>query len=206
MHAWSGHAGVDAVGYRLVHVFRQKVHDKLLNSLLNGCSNATTPLNLTRIYQTEGPIWRLVDEQPPHLLPAEFNSWQGLFLWAADEAIQGCTPEYIENCTWGQVNQVAIRHPLSGKLGLISPLLDAHNGPLPGGMFMPRIQRGKHGASQRFAVSPGRESEGYFHMPGGQSGHPLSPFYRAGHEAWVIGESTPFLPGKVQHRLLLASF
>ena len=27
-------------------------------------------------------------------------------------------------------------------------------------------------------------------MPGGQSGHPWSPFYRAGHEAWVRGEPT----------------
>jgi penicillin amidase len=40
-------------------------------------------------------------------------------------------------------------------------------------------------------------------MPGGQSGHPLSPFYRAGHESWVHGEPTPFLPGKTEHTLTL---
>jgi penicillin amidase len=40
-------------------------------------------------------------------------------------------------------------------------------------------------------------------MPGGQSGHPLSPFYRSGHEAWVHGEPTPFLPGKTEHTLVL---
>ena len=40
-------------------------------------------------------------------------------------------------------------------------------------------------------------------MPGGQSGHPLSPYYRAGHEAWVAGEPTPFLPGPAVHRLRL---
>jgi penicillin amidase len=32
-------------------------------------------------------------------------------------------------------------------------------------------------------------------MPAGQSGHPLSPYYRAGHEAWVRGDATPLLPG-----------
>ncbi len=40
-------------------------------------------------------------------------------------------------------------------------------------------------------------------MPGGQSGHPMSPHYRAGHEAWVKGEPTPFLPGETVHTLTL---
>ena len=53
------------------------------------------------------------------------------------------------------------------------------------------------------SVSPGREEEGYLHMPGGQSGHPLSPFYRAGHDDWARGEPTPFLPGPARHTLKL---
>jgi penicillin amidase len=68
---------------------------------------------------------------------------------------------------------------------------------------MPRVQRGLQGASQRFAVSPGDEEQGYFHMPGGQSGHPLSRWYRAGHDAWLRGEPLQFLPGEARHRLLL---
>jgi penicillin amidase len=52
-------------------------------------------------------------------------------------------------------------------------------------------------------VSPGREAEGIFHMPGGQSGHPLSPFFRAGHAAWVRGDATPLLPGKTAHTVTL---
>jgi penicillin amidase len=68
---------------------------------------------------------------------------------------------------------------------------------------MPRIQGVDFGASERFSVSPGHESEGYFHMPGGQSGHPLSPFYRAGFDAWATGSPTPFLPGPQAHELRL---
>ena len=41
------------------------------------------------------------------------------------------------------------------------------------------------------------------HMPTGQSGHPLSPFYANSHEAWVNGDPTPFLPGASAHRLTL---
>jgi penicillin amidase len=31
----------------------------------------------------------------------------------------------------------------------------------------------------------------------------MSPFYRAGHAAWVNGEPTPLLPGPAQHTLTL---
>jgi penicillin amidase len=41
-------------------------------------------------------------------------------------------------------------------------------------------------------------------MPGGQSGHPLSPFHGAGHADWAAGRPTPFLPGPATHNLTLA--
>jgi penicillin amidase len=31
----------------------------------------------------------------------------------------------------------------------------------------------------------------------------MSPFYRAGHDAWEEGKPTPFLPGKAEHTLKL---
>ena len=40
-------------------------------------------------------------------------------------------------------------------------------------------------------------------MPGGQCANPLSPYFSAGHEAWVHGEPTPFLPGAAEHALSL---
>ena len=43
-----------------------------------------------------------------------------------------------------------------------------------------------------------------FHMPAGQSGHPLSPHYADGHAAWANGERTPFLPGPPASVLTLA--
>jgi penicillin amidase len=66
------------------------------------------------------------------------------------------------------------------------------------------VQGPTFGASQRMAVTPGRESEALFEMPGGESGHPLSPYYRAGHEEWAHGEPAPFLPGPAEHSLHLS--
>jgi penicillin amidase len=92
---------------------------------------------------------------------------------------------------------------LSLAVPLLSRWLDMPEDQLPGDSFTPRAQGPGFGASERMAVSPGREQDGYFHMPGGQSGHPLSPYYRAGHDAWVKGEPTPFLPGPAAHTLTL---
>jgi len=52
-------------------------------------------------------------------------------------------------------------------------------------------------------VSPGHEADGFIQMPGGQGGNPLSPYWGAGHEDWVQGRATPFLPGKPEHTLRL---
>jgi penicillin amidase len=109
-----------------------------------------------------------------------------------------------ETYVWGDRNRAGIRHPLSFALPVLAPLLDMPDEPLSGAVHMPRVMVTGFGPSERFAVSPGREEDGYFHMPGGQSGHPLSPWYRAGHSAWVEGTPTPFLPGPAEHRLELA--
>jgi len=87
--------------------------------------------------------------------------------------------------------------PVLGSL-LNMPAID-----VPGDHDMPRVQDGAFGASERFAVTPGRESEGYLHIAGGQSGHPLSPYYQKGVDAWEDGKATPFLPGPPVHKLRL---
>ena len=68
---------------------------------------------------------------------------------------------------------------------------------------MPRVQDGAFGASERFAVSPGHEAEGYLQMPGGQSGHPLSPYYRAGFDEWAEGQAAAVPAGAAEHTLTL---
>jgi len=96
-----------------------------------------------------------------------------------------------------------VHHPIGLGLPALGRWLDTPLEQLPGDSHMPRFQSSEHGASERIAVSPGHEEEGLFHMPGGQSGHFLSPYYTAGHEAWAKGKPAPFLPGPPVHKLRL---
>ncbi|MCG8371260.1 MAG: penicillin acylase family protein, partial [Proteobacteria bacterium] len=156
--------------------------------------------------QFEGPLWQIVTQQPAHLLAADYDSWRDFFLTAVDENLRYFDDNYedgIEQRSWGERNTAAIRHPLSRALPLLSAWLDMPREPLHGDANMPRVQSPAFGASERFAVAPGDEANGYLHMPAGQSGHPLSEYYRAGHADWVQGRATAFLPGPPQHILRL---
>jgi penicillin amidase len=68
---------------------------------------------------------------------------------------------------------------------------------------MPKVHGPGVGVSERMIVSPGHEENGLFNMPCGQSGHFLSPFYRAEMGAWLKIQPQPFLPGPTKHQLEL---
>jgi len=203
--SWRGRASTGSVGYRLVRAFRLAAQARAL-APFHALARARDPrYDPELLHQAEGVVWRLVEERPAHLVPPGHASWEQLLLAALDDVLRALPGggERLAIRTWGERNAAAIRHPLSRAIPVLGPLLDMPAEPLAGDGNMPRVAAPDFGASERFVVSPGREESGIFHMPGGQSGHPLSPFYRAGHEAWVQGEPTPFLPGPLAHKLQL---
>jgi penicillin amidase len=202
---WNGRATADSVSYRVARGFRGKLLDAVSVGLLAQAKATLGEDYLEpRMPQLEGVLWPLVTERPMHLLPPPYESWEGLLADTARElekdlAEQG--PSLAER-TWGERNTANICHPISRALpGFARPWLCMPADPLPGDSNLPRVQGPNFGASQRMVVSPGHEADGIIHMPGGQSGHPLSPFWGAGHEDWAKGTPTPFLPGPAQHTL-----
>jgi penicillin amidase len=204
---WGGRAAVASVGYRLVRAFRSTVAEQVFGFLTAGCKAADPRFNWNRLPFTEGPLWALVTERPQHLLDPRYASWDDQLLAAADAVVSDLSKNgaRLADQTWGARNTAIIQHPLSRAVPALARLLDMPKDELPGDSNMPRAQGPENGASERLAVSPGRESEGLFHMPCGQSGHPLSPNYADGHRAWVKGEARPFLPGPPVHLLTLTA-
>jgi penicillin amidase len=203
---WEGHASVDSVSYRLVHDFRDAVYARVFPPIFESCTETDPGFDWSRL-PLEDAVWAMLREKPAHLLNPEFKTWDELLVAAVDDVVTRLNKEGVApaHATWGRHNIAHIIHPFSRMLpGFLTFWLNLPADPLPGDHDMPRVQGPSSGASERFVVSPGHENEGIFHMPGGQSGHPLSPFFSAGHEAWVRGEPTPFLPGKSEHTLTLA--
>jgi len=84
---------------------------------------------------------------------------------------------------------------------VLSHWLDMPSLPQSGDGNMPRVAGPGFGQSERLVVAPGHEERATLSMPGGQSGHPMSPYYGAGHGDWVAGRPTPLLAGPAQHVL-----
>ncbi len=201
---WEGRASTEAVSYRLVREFRRAVHERVFTPIFASCREDYADFD-RRELQLEPAARALLREKPMHLLSPEYATWDDLLLAAIDDVSKSSEQQgfNLATGTWGQRNTAKIRHPFAISYPWLMPWLGLPKDPLPGDDDMPRFQAPSRGASERLVVSPGREEEGIFHMPGGQSAHPLSPFFQAGHSAWVRGEPTPFLPGKTEHTLTL---
>lgn len=202
---WSGHAEPNDAGYYLVRAYRVAVIDHLLAFLVQRCREVDPNFRPWYINQRDGVTWTLLEQEPFHLLPPEYESWRAYNLARIDELIEKLTADgdTLAAHTWGRHNQAFFRHPFSTILPALSDWLDMPLMPLQGDAHMPMVQRETHGASQRMVVAPGLEEQGIMQMPCGQSGHPLSPFYRAGHREWAEGKPTPFLPGETVYQLTL---
>jgi penicillin amidase len=203
---WTPRAATSSVGYRFVKEYRDEVRRRAILMIFHSVIEEYGLDYLEVGNQLEGPLWTLVTRKPAHLLTDDYSDWNDFLLQAVDANIDRYLADYadgLENRTWGERNTAAIRHPLSRAVPFLSRWLDMPADHLPGDANMPRVQYPAFGASERFAVSPGDEANGYLHMPSGQSGHPLSDFYFRGHDDWVEGRPSSFLPGAPAYSLTL---
>jgi len=203
---WQGRASTDSVSYRIVRAWRFAVHERIIDGLTAPAQAALdADFEVPNFPQLEGVVWPLLQQRPAHLLSRRYRSWDALLEDAAIQVRDELSAQGpLAERTWGEHNTADICHPLARALPDFSRRwLCMPADPLPGDSHMPRVQNPAFGASERMVVSPGRERDGIAHMPGGQSGHPLSPYWGAGHADWVAGKPTPFLPGQTQHLLQL---
>jgi len=204
---WIPRAVPESVGYRLVRAFRLEVERRVFHALMTPVrARYGDDIALRKSNQFEAPLWSLVTERPSHMLPAGYDDWDEFLLAAVQQNIGYFDQNFdgpLSSRTWGEINTAAIRHPLSRSIPLFGDALNMPADQLNGDLDMPKAQGPAFGASERFSVAPGDEANGVFQMPTGASGHPLSPYYDAGHSDWVKGLPSPFLPGKAEHTLTL---
>jgi len=202
---WTGHASADSAAYRILREWRFRLAARTLEPIFIKCLRNDPAFRYQRLRYGEA-LWALHREEPAHLLTPDYANWVDLRIAAIDDVIAAAedSDEALADYHWGEANRLSMLHPFANILPeSVAEILNMPDDPQPGDSRMPRVARPSHGASMRFAVSPGDEESGYLHLPGGQSGNPISPFYRAGHYDWVTGNPTPFLPGEPQHFLVL---
>jgi penicillin amidase len=206
--SWDGHASIESVGYRLAQGYRSSLYE-LLFAPANAAMAKLDPKAsvLAATSRWSDVVERLLDAKDNRdaWLPERYASWRDLQLDAVDRTVAEVTKDGtpLAQATWGKRNTADIAHPITLAAPFLKRWLGAPPDALPGDANMPRVAGPRFGQSERLVVSPGREEEGLFDMPGGQSGHPLSPFFLRGHADWVHGTPTPLLPGPARYTLTL---
>ncbi len=201
--SWDGHASPGSTGYRLVRDVMYLVMADLYGCYTAAADAVDPDFHPSSLPYRHAVARRLLSERPDHLLPPAHGDWDDVVLAAVDAAMDRAALS-AGSYTWGERNTVIVRHPFAWFAPALERWLATEPVALPGDSHMPRVQHRGSGASERMVVSPGREEQGILHMPGGQSGHPLSPYFRAGHDAWAEGRPTPLLPGAARHVLTLS--
>lgn len=204
--SWTGRASAESVAYRIVRTFRLTTSRMAFDALTARVRAVAPEFDYSTIRRIEGPLWRLVHERPPHLLDPAYATWDGFLLAAVDRTLEGLTSggRALSDRTWGEANTAEIAHPLASAVPLFARWLTMPRDPLAGDVYTPRVLTPRTGASERLVVSPGHEDTGILHMPGGQSGHPLSVHFGDQQRAWLDGTPLPLLPGETVHTLTLA--
>jgi penicillin amidase len=205
---WNGRADAGEAGYELVRAFYGSLYDAWFGRLDDALAEVEPGLSYH--YANSRTLAVMDTLASRHAwIPPGFASWDAFVIDCIDRTIATLTRDGapLERARWGERNRAAIMHPFARMIPTTIPvlhaLLAAPRDALPGDFNMPRVQGPSFGASERLVVAPGHEENGIFNMPGGQSGNPVSPYFLAGHDAWVRGDATPFLPGAVQHRMQL---
>ncbi|SDZ93174.1 penicillin acylase family protein [Alkalimonas amylolytica] len=202
--ASSDYAATDAIGYTLVRAFRLKTL-QLMFAPLSAYLESEGFYSYQLKYPLAAPGWQMLQQRRNDTLPAAFGSWDDLLQAAVLQSYAELTVEQqtLNELSWGQQNRARFRHPLANAVPLLGRYLNMPADQLAGDSHMPRVQRPGFGQSQRMVVAPGFEQLGILTIPTGQSGHPLSPFYRADHHYWLHEQELAFLPGPEKYSLLL---
>lgn len=204
---WQACACEGSVGYTLVKGFRDAVLSQLFLPIAQALKPYGLDLSVIKRYLEPG-VWQLIAQQPATWLPLG-QTWDALIVSAYINSKKQLLNQYSDNkqlseLSWGNVNRLHIQHPFSRIFPILSPFLDMPSTLGFGDNFMPAVQSAHFGASERFIVQPSREEHAILTLPGGQSAHPLSQYYRSGYGDYIHNADTPLLPQQSEYKLTLS--
>jgi penicillin G amidase len=211
LERWDGRAGARSLGFALLLEFRRRLTNEVFAPFLGACRALDPDFSYTW-HKLDVPLRKLLAARLPETLPdpVRYPDWQGFLLEVLKESAaslrEGHPEVPLDRLSWGEVSRSQIIHPFSAGMPWLAAFLDMPREPLPGCPQCVRVvyeRRVLHGASERMVLSPGHEADAILHLPGGQSGHPLSPHYRDQYRDWLEGRALPLAGKPVEGVLIL---
>ena len=158
----------------------------------------TDPASLYTWGERNFALEQLIAHTPARWLPPAYATWDDLLTAAVDKGVlDSHAPNNLAKWSIGKTNPVEIQLPLFAQLPMLSRLAGLPTGsgthPQSGNSLTVRQSRHTFGPSERFTADLADPDAGTLVLPLGQSGNPLSPWFRDQFPAW-LGTSTFPLP------------
>jgi penicillin G amidase len=206
LKAWDGHMSSSSIGASLLAEFRRQLAEEMFAKVV--AAGQTLDPNFKYAWrEMETPMRILLSERPKGLLRAHLNdNWNTLIIDTLRQSAQQLQRDHptikLTQLTWGETHPITVRHTFSKLSPLLAQLLDMPTFASDGcASFCVKVMGRNHSASERLVLSPLHPEDAIFHMPGGQSGHPLSEHYRDQQNSWQLGIATAFQLDKSAHTL-----
>ncbi|WP_213453292.1 penicillin acylase family protein [Rhizomonospora bruguierae] len=170
---WDGTAaGSRAFG--MLVALRQILAQQVLGPYLTACREHD-PGYTYPFQMVDRPLLAILRRRDPALLPraAEPGGWDAFMAAAAARAA---------DARWE--NAVGLRHPMESLAPWAAALIGVAPRPQPGALHAVRTCVPGFGSAGRAVFTTGPDGYAAVDLPGGQSGHPLSPHFTDRHEEW----------------------
>lgn len=157
-------------------------------------------------------VWleNILLHRPKRWLPETFSNYDELLTAAVEAAVN--LPEAakdLSSWSWGNYNEVEIRHPILGKIPLLKDWTGPGLRPQAGSGYTVKAVSRHHGPSERFTANLADLDQSTLNVVTGQSGNFLSPYYMDQWKAWYQGTTFPLpftsaaIDASQAHRLTL---
>lgn len=186
--------------------------DSAAAAIVNGAKNAFWPMLLKphlgddwQLYQWPASGFareQIITNTPPAWLPPGYPTWNDFLAAVVKEGLRG-SPLLLKSWHYGNTVPIDLEHPLYSRIPVLKRFLRwTGTGPQPqAGDTTTVKQTGRtFGPSQRFTIDWADPNAATENIVMGQSGNPLSPYYRDQWFYWYNGKTfeLPFNDAAVQ--------
>jgi len=202
LERWDGRVSGDSWGVPLLMRFRQNLRSTLLGPFFAACLQAEPRFKFSW-RSTEYVVRCLVASREKMLLPgppeSDSSTRLAIVLFEAADQLRRTYDRPVSELRWQDTASRSLSHPLARSV------YRQHSTELPlpadGDDDCIYVNTPTLTVSMRLVVSPGREEEAVFVMPGGQSESPVSAHYRDQHRVWCAQvASSLHLPALRRHK------
>jgi penicillin amidase len=156
----------------------------------------TDPTHLYSWGERNFALEQIIAHTPARWLPSAFATWDDLLTAAVDQGLLDAhAPSILSKWSSGKANPVEIQLPLFAQLPILSRLAGLPTGsglhPQSGNGLTVRQSGRTFGPSERFTADLANPDASTLVLPLGQSGNPLSPWFRDQFPAWLGTSAFP---------------